>query len=369
MTEQELTYLTRQQLVELAIKKKIKNYSRMSKAELIDQIKQTGLWSESQPTGTKPKTKGEAAVRHPVQQKEQPSSTTLDKGQERVEDAKYYMGPTEYQRLEQPADLPAGYGDNLIVALVRDPYWIYAYWEISLQAIQQAKSALSQKWGNARSILRVYDVTDIDFNGHNASHHFDIEIVGGANNWYINVGQPNRHYCIDIGLLTTEGQLYTLARSNIVATPRDSMSDIFDEEWMSNREDSEKMYALSGGFGLGAGSLELREKMQERFKMELASRAISSWGSGIQREKGRGFRFVLDTELIVYGATEPDATVTLQGKRINLRPDGTFSIRFALPDGEQLIPVTATSADNIETRTIIPTVKRQTERDIRINNL
>ncbi len=129
---------------------------------------------------------------------------------------------------------------------------------------------------------------------------------------------------------------------------------------MSNREEAEKMYALSGGFGVGAGSLELREKMQERLQRELASGAVSSWASGIQREKKRGFWFTLDTELIVYGATEPNAKVTLQGKPLNLRSDGTFSLRFALPDGEQVIPVTATSADKVESRTITPVVNRQT---------
>ena len=32
------------------------------------------------------------------------------------------------------------------------------------------------------------------------------------------------------------------------------------------------------------------------------------------------------------GATEPDAAVTIGGRKIQLRKDGTFSFRFALPD-------------------------------------
>jgi hypothetical protein len=28
-------------------------------------------------------------------------------------------------------ELPSGYGDNKILLLVRDPYWVYSYWEIS----------------------------------------------------------------------------------------------------------------------------------------------------------------------------------------------------------------------------------------------
>ena len=69
----------------------------------------------------------------------------------------------------------------------------------------------------------------------------------------------------------------------------------------------------------------------------------------------------VDCELIVYGGTEPDAKVTVQGKPIKLRPDGSFTLRYALPDGKQVIPVKAISADEIEERTITPTVTRETK--------
>jgi hypothetical protein len=70
---------------------------------------------------------------------------------------------------------------------------------------------------------------------------------------------------------------------------------------------------------------------------------------------------VVNTELIVYGATESDAKVTVQGRPIKLRPDGTFSLRFALPDGKQVIPVAATSSDEAEKRVITPIVNKETK--------
>ncbi|MDD5174552.1 MAG: DUF4912 domain-containing protein, partial [Candidatus Omnitrophica bacterium] len=73
------------------------------------------------------------------------------------------------------------------------------------------------------------------------------------------------------------------------------------------------------------------------------------------------FWLVVNTELIVYGATEPDAKLTVQGKEIKLQPDGTFTLRFALPDGKQVIPVEATSSDGIDHRKITPVVTRKTE--------
>ena len=76
----------------------------------------------------------------------------------------------------------------------------------------------------------------------------------------------------------------------------------------------------------------------------------------------REFRFILDCELIVHGAADPDAHVTLQGKEIKLRPDGTFSLRFALPDGKQVLEARAVSGDKLEERIIVPIVERTTQR-------
>ncbi len=56
-----------------------------------------------------------------------------------------------------------------------------------------------------------------------------------------------------------------------------------------------------------------------------------------------GFWFQVNAELVVYGATEPNAIVTIGGRRIRLRPDGTFSYRFALPDGAYGLPIQATA--------------------------
>jgi hypothetical protein len=77
--------------------------------------------------------------------------------------------------------------------------------------------------------------------------------------------------------------------------------------------------------------------------------------------KDRKFWFQLDAELIVYGATEPNARVTLQGEPVKLRPDGTFTMRFSLPDGRQIIPAVANSPDGVEERTIVLAIERNTK--------
>lgn len=77
-------------------------------------------------------------------------------------------------------------------------------------------------------------------------------------------------------------------------------------------------------------------------------------------EKAHGFWFNINAELIIYGATEPDATVTIGGRQIRLRPDGTFSYRFALPDGTFDLPAIATSATGDDSRAAELRFRRQT---------
>jgi hypothetical protein len=140
------------------------------------------------------------------------------------------------------------------------------------------------------------------------------------------------------------------------------MSDKLDAEWAMPEDDYWKMFGLSGGFGIGKGSLEVREMFKKRLEEQITSAQISSAASFYRKpEAKKKFWLVVNTELIVYGATEPDARVTVQGKEIDLRPDGTFSLRFALPDGKQVIPVEATSSDKTDKRRITPKVTKKTE--------
>jgi hypothetical protein len=60
----------------------------------------------------------------------------------------------------------------------------------------------------------------------------------------------------------------------------------------------------------------------------------------------KGFWFNVNAELIIYGVTEPNAQVAIAGRPIKLRPDGTFSCHFALPDGEYALTATAVSPKN-----------------------
>ncbi|HZR17890.1 MAG TPA: DUF4912 domain-containing protein [Verrucomicrobiae bacterium] len=89
---------------------------------------------------------------------------------------------------------------------------------------------------------------------------------------------------------------------------------------------------------------------------EISSRSIAGVSSGVSsaelvREAAphqRGFWFNVNAELVIYGATQPDSKVTVGGRPIALRPDGTFSYRFALPDGKYELPLVAQSISGEE---------------------
>jgi hypothetical protein len=122
------------------------------------------------------------------------------------------------------------------------------------------------------------------------------------------------------------------------------------------------------------GSIEITELVRRQFVKGLPTGQIAPtsppapWGAlgsissaigagasvsspfGRQEARGRAFWFNVNAELIIYGATEPDAQVSLGDRVIRLRPDGSFSYRFALPDGEYALPAVAKAADGAESR-------------------
>jgi len=341
----DLAKLKRTALLQLANKMGIKGRHAMAKQRLIAAI-------------AKKQAKQESSAPHPEKTPE-PAIVEAEAIQQEAEQAKYTLGPTPPpEEFPRPAkDLPREYGRDRLVLMVRDPYWVHAYWEITNETIELAKSELGPEHENSKSVLRIYDIHSGE-----PKRRFDIDLTGNADNWYINLGKPGGAFCVDIGILTAAGRFYTLARSNSVTMPLAGMSGVIDEKWTSLQEEFEQMYALSGGFTVGASSIEMQQMIEKRLKEEMASGAISSMMSPTYKKRERGFWFNVEAELIVYGATQPDATVTAQGKLVELRPDGTFTLRFALPDGKQTIDLTAKSADNKEERTITPEVEKKTSR-------
>lgn len=251
--------------------------------------------------------------------------------------------------------------DRLVV-MVRGPYWLHASWEVSRTSITRAQAALGQEWHAARPVLRLYEVTIGTTTNAGERPVRDIEVHGGVQDWYIDLKDPPHSYRLDLAYLTPSGKLFVLARSNTVTTPKPGASDSIDENWSEVAQDFDKIYAMSGGYESHATG-ELQELFEERLRRPMGSPMVTQYGAGIEGllPHKRGFHFEVDAELLVFGSTEPDAHVTLQGEPVKLRPDGTFTMRFNLPNCRQVIPAVAASRDGFEQRTVVVAIERNTK--------
>jgi len=250
-----------------------------------------------------------------------------------------------------------------IIVLTRDSYWLHAYWELSRTTLARAQAALGQDWHAARPILRVMDVSSEDTTSASERHVRDIPIHGGVNNWYIDVLEPPRSYRIDIGYVSRRGRFYVLARSNVVTTPKAGVTDALDENWINVQKQFDRIEnpASIGNGSNNHAAIDLRDLFEERLRRPMNSVTLQSLATAALPSLGREFHFQIDAELIVYGSTEPNARVTLQGEPVQLRSDGSFTVRFSLPASRQIIPAVASSADGIEERTIVLAVERNTK--------
>ncbi len=264
--------------------------------------------------------------------------------------------------------LPEGYGTTEAALLPRDPNWMFIYWEIT----ENSKNNTAREHGEdifqkGRQVIRVYDMTEGA-----ASKYFDIPVMLEAKSWYVNVQESGRAYCCEVGLVMPDGRFIGLVKTNTVNLPGGRVSDVTDEKWMAVTADFDRLLQLSGVEYIGKGSGEVAKSLAQRWEMLRAvfSRA-SSWGvtsmssQTLQKPElqAKKFWLVADCELILYGATEPDAFVTVSGRKVNLNPDGTFSMRFALPDGIVDLPVKAVSKDETDSREIDIKVTRATTTD------
>lgn len=138
-------------------------------------------------------------------------------------------------------EIPHAYGDTKITAMARDPYWVFAYWEVS----EAAKEDIGRRYGHdawelSHPVLKVFDATNLYF--FDSRQAAEIQINDFASNWYINTGKPDHTYFIEIGRLLPDGTYIFIARSNMVSTPRSDVSDIIDLEWLLPTEYEKRVY-------------------------------------------------------------------------------------------------------------------------------
>jgi hypothetical protein len=108
---------------------------------------------------------------------------------------------------------PESYHVNRVRLLVKDPDWIFAYWDVDPNALEDIGRTVGERSiALARLSLRVSDPQ----NGGST----DILLPAGARWWYVRADSATRSYRAELGVILPSGEFRRLAESNRVTTPR-----------------------------------------------------------------------------------------------------------------------------------------------------
>ena len=276
-----------------------------------------------------------------------------------------------------------------VVFLPRDPQWAYVFWEISSADRQRATTA-----GAAQLCLRVADVTGLPRGASHPHALQELVIDAQGSEWYLPIPLADRDYRVELGYRLAAGGWLSLAHSAVARVPADEPSAVVADVFVPFSLEGPSAAATplpqgSGGVAheqlyqrATAGSARSRrigsEVLHElSFADEQAAAAgghasgAGLWASG-RNESGSGlvrnrsFWLVADAELIVYGATEPTASLFIGDQQVPLEADGTFRVHVPFRDGQQLYPIRAIAADGEQQRSIRMDFERRTP-EARVN--
>ncbi len=130
--------------------------------------------------------------------------------------------------------LPEGYGDNRLVVMARDPFWFFAYWEITVDKAEQMRAQHGRTcWEETMMTLRVYDLGENSENAIQSCPFFDVDVQKFSRQWYVQVPQAGHVYIVDLGIRWHDGRFASLFRSNVVRQPLGRVSERVDSQWMT----------------------------------------------------------------------------------------------------------------------------------------
>jgi hypothetical protein len=318
---------------------------------------------------------------------------------------KYVLGPTPHpgEPGSRGGRLPAFYGTGELLLVARDPHWLYAHWDLSEQQ-QRRYNALSV---DHHLVVRVKPGT---ISGHASS---EIHVHPESRHWFMHVDRAATEYTAELGYHPTNTEWVTVATSMPARTPPDTASAertvrfatiplglrlrqsasraagprapvpsllaaareralgelitrYFERHDLTSSAEipelirgqrGEKRPTLEGMVPTSLHEVPLEVKMPGPAGVRLVT--ISS-PTGGEAPAAKGFWFKVNAELVIYGATEPDARVMLGRWPVQLRPDGTFRLRFALPDGGYELSLSAISVEG-ESRSAVLRLSRSSE--------
>jgi len=155
--------------------------------------------------------KAPAAVAH-VPVRPVPAAGLSD--EEQILEAKYLPRELPPRVFEEERFLfPETYEIDRVRLLVKDPEWVFAYWDVNPQSLSSIGRAVGERaMALSRLTLRVSDPQ------HGGST--DVLLPEGARWWYVRTDTSARSYRAALGVTLPSGEFRLLAESNTVTSPR-----------------------------------------------------------------------------------------------------------------------------------------------------
>lgn len=134
--------------------------------------------------------------------------------EEQIEAAKYLPREPPARLFEEERFIfPQSYGVTRLRLLVKDPFWLFAHWDVAPAVWSSLKSELGERTAAlSRLTLKVVDAQE--------GGGPVILLPEGARSWYIRADALPRSYRAELGLTLPSGEFRRLAVSNLATTPR-----------------------------------------------------------------------------------------------------------------------------------------------------
>ncbi len=145
-------------------------------------------------------------------------------------------------------ELPETYGVDEVEILCKDPWWYFAYWEVTPEGLKAAREQLGPSGAEARLVLRVFAIGPGNHGGHGShggaaggAHGSrtrdgreirDVPVQTHHGRRYLEAPRSNALLRVAIGLLSPEGYFAPIAHSSLVRVPPQQPSSDTAVEWL-----------------------------------------------------------------------------------------------------------------------------------------
>lgn len=227
-------------------------------------------------------------------------------------------------------------GPELVLIDV-DPRQLHAFWTIPPTMVTAAKRDLADD--NALLALRIFELADAG-----DGPWFDVQVQGLQANAYVDIWGEARRYRAELGALSSSGRFHVLARSAPATLPNLGPAAT-GAQAAADRQAAMPGPALTPDL-LAGGHPALADVTAAATAAAAGLAGTTTAGDAPSSASMESVlsvsSFALGTEMVdleinaeihIYGRARPGSQLMLFGRKVMLRPDGTFSITRPLPNG------------------------------------